>query len=107
MKIWSPTYVLSAGAYSFAMLALFYWIIDVKGCRRWAFLLRVVGMNSITIYLMNRTGFAPAAARYLFGGVAGLSDAPGFAAAVLAAGLLAVNVLILHFLYRKGVFLEV
>ena len=37
MKIWSPTYVLANGAYSFAMLALFYWIIDVKGCRAWAF----------------------------------------------------------------------
>ena len=34
-------------------------------------------MNSIAIYLMNRTGLMPAVAKYLFGGVASLTDVPG------------------------------
>ena len=33
------------------MLAGFYWIIDVKGWKSWAFPLTIVGMNSIAIYL--------------------------------------------------------
>ena len=107
MKIWSPTYVLANGAYSFAMLALFYWIIDVKECRRWAFLLRVIGMNSIAIYLMQRTEFLPSAADYLFGGFASLSDYPGFSAAVGASGLLTLDFAVLYFLYRKDIFLKV
>ena len=107
MKIWSPTYVLANGAYSFAMLALFFWIVDVKGCRRWAFPLKVVGMNSITIYLMNRTGLMPPVAKYFFGGFASLSDAPGYSAAVLSAGLLALNWLVLYWFYRKNAFLKV
>ena len=107
MKIWSPTYVLANGAYSFAMLALFFWIVDVKGCRRWAFPLKVVGMNSITIYLMNRTGLMPPVAKYFFGGFASLSDAPGYSAAVLSAGLLVLNWLVLYWFYRKNAFLKV
>jgi predicted acyltransferase len=35
------------------MLALFYWIIDVKGCRRWAFFFTVIGMNSLAVYVAN------------------------------------------------------
>ena len=34
------------------MLAAFYWVIDMRGYRRWAFPLVVVGMNSIAMYCM-------------------------------------------------------
>ena len=107
MKIWSPTYVLANGAYSFAMLALFYWLIDVRGWRAWAFPLKVVGMNSITIYLLNRTGLMAPVAKYFFGGLASLTDWPGFPSAVLSAGLLALNWIVLYAFYRKNAFLKV
>ena len=107
MKLWSPTYVLANGAYSFAMLAFFYWVIDVRGCRGWAFPLRVIGMNSITIYLMNRTGLMPPVANYFTGGLASLTDYPGYPALVSAAGLLALNWLVLYWFYRKNAFLKV
>ena len=107
MKIWSPTYVLANGAYSFLMLAIFYWIVDVRGWRSWAFALKAVGMNSIAIYLMNRTGLMPAVAKYLFGGVASLTDVPGWPTFAVSAGLLAVNVLVMCWLHRNKVFLKV
>lgn len=107
MKIWSSTYVLANGAYSFAMLALFFWLVDVKGLRAWAFPLKVVGMNSITIYLINRTGLMPPVAKYFFGGTASLSDFPGYSQAVLAAGLLLLNWAVMYWLYRKNAFLKV
>ena len=53
-KIWTSTFVLAAGAYSFFSLAVFYWIVDVKKWRSWTFFFRVIGMNSITIYIMMR-----------------------------------------------------
>ena len=107
MKIWSPTYVLANGTYSFAMLAFFYWIIDVRGCRRWAFPLRVIGMNSITIYLMNRTGLMSSISHYFTGGIASLTDYPGYPAFVSAVGLLVFNWLVLYWFYRKNAFLKV
>lgn len=48
--LWTSSFVLVGGGYGFLLLALFYWIIDVKGYRRWAFVFAVIGMNSIAAY---------------------------------------------------------
>ena len=105
-KIWTSTFVLAAGAYSFATLALFYWIIDVLGCRRWAFFFRVIGMNAITIYLLMRFVQFRAISNFFFSGVAGLGDG-SWSKAVLIAGQIIVEWLLLLFLYRKNTFLKV
>lgn len=49
--LWTGSFVLVGGGFGFLMLALFYWIIDVKGYRRWAFFFTVIGMNSIFAYV--------------------------------------------------------
>ncbi len=51
-RIWTPAWTLCSGGVCFLFLAAFSWIIDVKGYRRWAFPLVVVGMNSIAAYLI-------------------------------------------------------
>lgn len=51
-RIWTPAWVLFSGGCCFWLLAFFYWIIDVRGHRQWAFPLVVVGMNSIAIYCL-------------------------------------------------------
>lgn len=48
--IWTSSFVLIGGSFGFLMLALFYWIIEVKGYRRWAFFFKVIGVNSIFVY---------------------------------------------------------
>jgi predicted acyltransferase len=48
--LWTSPFVLVGGGYGFLMLALFYWIIDLKGYRRWTFFFTVIGMNSIAAY---------------------------------------------------------
>jgi predicted acyltransferase len=49
--LWTSSFVLLGGGFGFLMLALFYWIIDVKGYTQWSFFFQVIGMNSITVYL--------------------------------------------------------
>nr|HPN60319.1 hypothetical protein [Chitinophagaceae bacterium] len=49
--LWSSSYVLVAGGWSMMVLALFYYIIDVKGFRRWSLPLVWIGTNSILIYV--------------------------------------------------------
>lgn len=51
-RIWTPSWALYSTAWTLWMLAAFYWVIDVKGWKRWAFPLTVVGMNSIAMYCM-------------------------------------------------------
>jgi heparan-alpha-glucosaminide N-acetyltransferase len=51
-RIWTPTWTIFSTGWTLWFLAAFYWIIDIKGYRRWAFPLTVVGLNSIAMYCM-------------------------------------------------------
>jgi len=52
--IWSSSMVLWAGGWSILLLALFYYLIDVLGWRRWSFFFVVIGMNAIVAYMAPR-----------------------------------------------------
>ena len=51
-RIWTPAWTVFSGGACFLLLAAFSWLIEVKGYRRWAFPLVVIGMNSIAAYMM-------------------------------------------------------
>jgi len=53
-NLWTSSYVLFAGGWSLLLLAGFYWVIDVRGYRRWAYFFTVIGLNAITIYVAWR-----------------------------------------------------
>ncbi len=54
-KLWTPSWTLFSGAYVIWFLAAMYWLVDVKGWKRWTFPLVVVGLNPITMYFMSMT----------------------------------------------------
>ena len=105
-KLWSASFTFVVGGYSLAMLALFHWIVDIGGFVRWTFFFRVIGMNSITIYVAQR--FIPfhTIDENVFGGLAGLFG-PAGASLILALGYVAICWFFLYFLYRKDTFLKV
>ncbi len=51
-RIWTPAWTLFSGGLCFYLLAAFSWLIDVRGHRRLAFPLVVIGINSIAAYLI-------------------------------------------------------
>ncbi|MDE6872665.1 MAG: DUF5009 domain-containing protein [Bacteroidales bacterium] len=104
--LWSSSFVLVVGAYSLALFALFYYIIDVKGYQKWTFFFRVIGMNSITIYIAQSIIDFNKIDRFFLGGLAELLP-PEWGAVVLSAGYVAACWLFLYFLYKKQVFLKV
>lgn len=87
------------GGISFLLLALFYFVIDVKGYRGWTLFFRIIGMNSIAIYMAVRiVNFKPISA-FFFGGIANqVGDAGPI---VLAIGVIIVQWCLSYFLYRK------
>ncbi len=103
-NLWTPSFSLVVGGYSFLMLALFYWIIDVKGWRRWFVWLEVVGLNSITIYMLKRIVDYRAISRFLFGGVASWLPDPLF---IESLGIFALCWLTCWFLHRHKIYLKV
>ena len=104
--LWSPSFVLVVGGISFALFALFYWIIDVRGWRKWTFFFTVIGMNSITIYMAQRIIGFHGASKFLFSGVASLMP-DDFGKAASSIGYISVCWLFLYFLHRKRIYLKV
>ena len=50
-NLWTSSFTLQCGGFSMLLMALFYYIIDVLEYRKWAFFFKVIGMNSILIYM--------------------------------------------------------
>ncbi|MBR4756652.1 MAG: DUF5009 domain-containing protein [Bacteroidales bacterium] len=105
-QLWTSSFVMVMAAYSLAMFALFYYIMDVRGWKKWAFPLRVVGLNSITIYLAQRIIDFGKINNFFFKGLSGVVP-EAWGSVILTAGYVLVCWLFLYFLYKKGVFLKV
>ena len=50
-SLWTSSYVLFTGGLAMQFLALCYWLIDMKGYRRWATPFVVFGVNAITLFV--------------------------------------------------------
>ena len=105
-KLWSPSFALCVAGYSVAVFAAFYWLVDVMQWRRWSFFFVVIGMNSITIYVLQWFVDFKRISRFFLGGLASLLP-PAGGELLLACGYMAACWLLLFFLYRKKVFLKV
>jgi predicted acyltransferase len=51
-RIWTPSWTLFSGAWCFVLLALFYFVVDIKNNQMWFRWLVVIGSNSIAAYVM-------------------------------------------------------
>ncbi len=52
-NMWTSSYALYMGGWSLICLAIFYWLIDVRGYQRWAKPFIIFGMNAIGIYVLS------------------------------------------------------
>ncbi|MCK4564701.1 MAG: DUF5009 domain-containing protein [Verrucomicrobia bacterium] len=104
-KVWTTTFNLLAGGTSMLLLSAFYLVIDLWKLRRWSFFFRVIGLNSITIYLAVKMIHFNYTSRFLFSGISGWCGSCG--PAVLIAGTLALEWVFLWALYKKKIFLKV
>lgn len=105
-NLWTSSFVLRVGGLSLLLLALFYYIIDVKGFKRWAFFFSVIGMNSILIYMSGRFINWRYTTESLFKWLIQLSGDP-WGLFVFALCYLAVKWTFLYFAYRQKIFLKV
>jgi predicted acyltransferase len=103
--IWTSSYTLFSGGFCLLLLALFYWIIDVKGYRKWSIFFVVIGVNPITIYFLQRFVDFGGIAEFFLSGLA--QHAGQVAPLIIPLGVLAVKWLLLWFLYRHEIFFKV
>ena len=105
-NLWSSSFVLHVGGYCLLLLALFYYIIDVLGYVKWTFFFRVIGMNSILIYMSGRFINWNFTTNGFFQWLGELAGNP-YSIVVMAVCTVMVKWLFLYFMYRKKVFLSV
>lgn len=98
-----PFNFLTAGI-GFLLITLFYWIIDVKGWKKWSFFFRVIGMNSIFIYLFYQLVDVGRLSKFFFGWTVLWGD---FGQIVNIIGSILLVWTLLYYMYKKNIFLKV
>lgn len=105
-RMWTSSFIMLTAGLGFLSLGLFYLIIDIWKFQKWAFFFVVVGMNSLTIYMIYRFVNFRYTSRLLFEGLykpLGENWMP----VMESLGALGLVWLFLYFLYRKKIFFKV
>ena len=108
-RIWTPSWVLLSGGWCSLLLAMFYTVIDVKGYKKMAFPLVVVGLNSIAAYVMSSlvTGQIEDALYRHFGHTPFLILGDAMESVVHGGVTLALVWGILYWMQKRGLFLRI
>ncbi|HEY8956313.1 DUF5009 domain-containing protein [Chitinophaga sp.] len=106
-RLWTSSFVLYTAGWSLLFLSIFYWLIDIAGFRRWAFVFIIIGTNSILIYMcaegMVNFGYT---AEYIFGGM--IRQLPLLWQPVFTAiSVTMIQLMLLYLLYRNKIFLKI
>jgi predicted acyltransferase len=105
MKLVTSSYVLVSAGWACLMFGLFYWTIDVRGHRRWSFPFVVIGSNAIFIYMISEIVPLRQWAGIFSSAMAG--SAGGLEPILRAMVVLAVEWLLLFWMYRNRVFIRI
>jgi len=120
-NMWTSSYVLVAGGYSLALLALVFWAVEQKGWRTgWTWIWLVFGTNAIAAYMFSEllpgvllnVHFTAGGTRtdviaFVFDHVFAHIPDPGWAAFAYAVSFTAVCFVPVWMLYRRRIFLKV
>ena len=107
--MWTSSYTLYSGGLVLIMLAALFGVIEIKGWKRWAFPLLVIGANSIAVYVMSWTmeDFVRGALVRHLGRAPFAIMGPPFEPVLRGAAVLIVFWLILWWMYRRQVFVRI
>jgi predicted acyltransferase len=106
-NLWTSSFALLTGGISLLLLALFHWVIDVRGIQKWAFFFTVIGMNSILIYMAAKFVDFDFTARAVFGGLLNLLGSGPVKAVLAVLAVISLKWALLWLLDRKRIYLRV
>src|SRR5690625_6762579 len=94
-----------SGGISFLFMALFYGIIDVLDFKKWAFPFKIIGLNSIFIYMASGLIDFGYTSRYLLNGFIQMAGEDG-QKFITQMGILLLEFGLLYFMYKKRIFIK-
>jgi len=105
-NLWTSSFVLQCGGLSMLLMSLFYYLIDVLEYNKWAFFFKIIGVNSILIYMsslfINWSYTTTSLFKWLFHIIGEPYDS-----VIYVFCLLTVQWLFLYLLYKKKIFLRI
>jgi len=103
--IWTSSFALVTGGLSMLILSVFYWLIDVRGFRKWAFPFVVIGLNALAIYFASAVfDFDRIVTVFTYEFIDRMGS---FKPLFGAAAVLAVKWIGLYILYYKKIFIKI
>ena len=120
-NLWTSTFVLFTGGFALLLLAVCYWIVDLRGARKWAAPFLVFGMNAILAYALAAVA-SETSTDFEFTGAGGRAETlhgwlynnffvpymnPKNASLAFAVFFVALILALLWPLYRKKIFVRV
>ncbi|GHT87119.1 hypothetical protein FACS18947_7190 [Bacteroidia bacterium] len=106
-SLWSSSFVCMAGGCSMLLFALFYLIIDVWGKDgKFFFFFKIIGLNSITVYMATRIIPFNRISSFFFQGIIKLFP-ENWSMLLSFMGNVTIVWLFLYFLYKQKIFLKV
>jgi len=109
-RISTSSFVLVSGGYILLLLALFRWLVDVRGYDRYAWVFVAIGMNPIFIYLFFETvgkqWFNGTVGIFVGGGLELLSAPSGLIMVAVACVTLFLEWLLCYWLYQRRIFFK-
>ncbi len=120
-NIWTSTFTIFMAGIALTGSALFYWIIDVKGYKRWAGVFVMFGMNSISLYFLSeiidtslrfirlnlRDGTNRSIRAYIYRTFFAPYASPETASLLFAITFLVLMLVIAWWMWRKRIFIKV
>jgi len=105
-NLWTSSFVMLVGGLSMILLSFFYFIIDVKGYKQWAYFFKIIGMNSILIYISGHFIDWEYTTNALFQWLGQLVGAP-YNMVVMASLYVGIEWAFLYFMFKMKIFLKV
>ena len=108
-RIWTPSWAIFSAGWAALFLAAFHWMVDVRGWRRWAFPLLVVGVNSIAMYVIVHVAehYTAEALRTHLGRGTFQAFGAAYEPILVGGASLLIFWLMLYWMYRRKLFIRI
>ena len=104
MKMWTTSYGLLSAGWACLMFALFYWVVELRGRRKWSFPFVVIGSNAVFIYMFTSLVHLGRGMTIFTSGIAGMLGRGGPFFHELS--VIVVEWLILFWMYKRRIFIK-
>ena len=106
-KLWTSSYVLVTGGYSIMLFGFFYLILDVYKIQKWSLPFVWIGMNPITIYMFYNLVHPRGIAERFVGDSEAFLVGDDLHKLLILLVTIAINLILLRFLYIKKIFIRI